>query len=241
MTEPAPKVRKRKWSKRSLWIFIVVNILGLVLIFPVLPTIMPLVRIWWDTRSQESFEQQNQPGPSEGVTDFTEGGISGDAAEAPHQPVDNTGFSGLTNQLDVVQNLDSAELDKIVALQFGPKPELTANTGVFDRDSAVFHSIKKTMPTLEGKQYHCYEVDLVDQNGLHQVHMDCYEEPDLDYERSMATLQLVNQNPQLKKIYDAFSHLLGEQSSTSTNEVEEPSGGNKPAFRIEHPQAVPEK
>ncbi len=241
MMEPTPKVRKRKWSKRSFWIFIIVNVLGLVLIFPVLPTIMPLVKIWWDTRSQESFEQQNRPGSGGDVTDFTGGEFSGEGTQGPPQTVDSSGLSGLTNQLDVVKNLDAAEIDRIVALQFGAKPEPATNSGVFDRDSAVFHSIKKTMPTLDGKQYHCYEVDLVDENGLHQVNLDCYEEPDLDYERGMATLQLVNQNPQLKKIYDAFSHLLSEQSSTSTNTVEESGGGNKPAFRIENPQSVSEK
>ncbi|MDA1276189.1 MAG: hypothetical protein O2960_19415 [Verrucomicrobia bacterium] len=232
---PSQKPKKRRWGKRSLWTFIIVNVLGIVLILPILPTILPLVRIWWDTRSQESFERQSQSDQKSSVTDFTEGG--GSETPLPNNPAPQTEptFNALTNSLEVVKNLDDSEIAKIIALQYGEKSKAATNSTTFDRDSAVFHSIKKTMANLNGRQYHCYEVDLVDQSGNHKIHVDCFEEPDLDYERSMATLELVNQNPQLKKIYDAFSQFLGEQSSNPTNAAGTAPSENDPSFRFERP------
>lgn len=209
------------------------NVLGVVLIIPVLPTIMPLIRIWWDTRSQESFERQAQSESRIRVTDFTE------FARQPPSPPNivlaqtRPSLSALTNDLDVVSNLDESEIAKIVAFQFGEKAKRSTDPGTFDRDSAVFHSIKKSVQTQDGKQYHIYEIDLVDQSGNHSTSWDVSEGPDLDYERSMATLDLVNNNAQLKQIYDAFSYFLGEQSSNATNAMEETNGGTNPLFQIE--------
>jgi len=213
----------------------IVNVLGIVLILPILPTILPLVRIWWNTRSQESFERQSHPEQKTRVTDFTQGGDAGQPLSVNPAPQSDPALNALTNSLDVVQNLDDSEIAKIIAFQYGERTRQPTNSTTFDRDSAVFHSIKKTIANLNGRQYHCYEVDLVDQSGNHKVHVDCFEEPDLEYERSMATLELVNQNPQLKKIYDAFSQFLGEQSSNSTNAPDSAPSENNPSFRFEQP------
>lgn len=231
--DPVRNPKKRKWGKWSLWTFIIVNVLGAVVIIPLFLAVMPLIRIWWDTRSQENFERHAQTETPIRVTDFTESAGNTLVPQREVTPKIEQSLSSLTNDLDVVSDLDESELAKIVALQFGEKAERSTDPGTFDRESSVFHSIKKSMVTLDGKQLHCYEVDLVDQNGNHSTHVDCFEEPDLDYERSMATLELVNSNTQLKKIYEAFSSFLGEQSSNPTNATEESTDENNPSFRIE--------
>jgi hypothetical protein len=209
---------KRPWRKWRYRTFILVNVIGIVIAIPLLSSVFPLVRIWWTTRSQESFikhERSTRAAHPPAVA--VASSESNDAiSDAPHTP--ENAWQGLTNQLGVVAKLSDTELQTIVASQFGAKKR-SAQTSTFDRDSAVFHSIARKMATLQGKQYYCYEIDLVDENGNHKTHVDYYEKPDMDYERSMATLNLVNGNPQLKKIYDAFAHVLAEKSSGSNSTV----------------------
>ena len=120
----------------------------------------------------------------------------------------------LTNRLGAINHLSDRDIQGIISSQFGQKKRRGANPAVFDRDSAVFHKITRKLVTVEGKLHYRYEVDLVDENGNHRIQNEMLEEPDMDYERSIATLNLVNSNPQLKKIYDAFSHVLAERSAS---------------------------
>lgn len=222
--------KRRPWR---FWIVVFLNLAGVVVAIPLLVVVFPLLEIWWDTHSQENFTRHqaaSRPRPAAQSAPAK--------ANPPATPqVDSakgtlSALAGLTNNLNLVGALNREELDKIVATQFGKQKPTQADPGTFDSDSSVFDKITRSTAIVKGKEYYCYEVDLVDQNGNHKIHTDCFEKPDLDYERSMAALELVNSNPQLKKIYKAFSHVLAEKSSPS----EDRSGVAttvKPAIRIE--------
>ena len=51
--------------------------------------------------------------------------------------------------------------------------------------------------------------------------MDVSAEPDPDYERSMMTLDLIEKNPERKKIYDAFSHAMTSSVESNKDGEEE--------------------
>lgn len=219
--------KRSRWRKWSFWTFIAVNVLGVVLIIPLIPTVYPLVRIWWDTHSEANFRKHEVAS----ARTATPAAVQAPQALEP-TPAALSLLTGLTNNLKLVEHLSTDELDKIVASRFKAKQGRAGNAAEFDRDSAVFHKIKRSLTTIEGKQFFCYEVDLVDQSGNHQVHIDCFEKADLDYERSMATLEVVNNNPQLKKIYQAFAHILAEKSSAPDKD-ESVAAAEKPSFRLE--------
>jgi hypothetical protein len=209
--EPMAKPKWRRWSYRA---FVIVNVAGIIVAIPLIVATVPLLKIWWDTRSQESLIrreiQTHNNSPKTAVT--TVESRSSTQAPPPATP-ELPSLSALTNQLSVVGNLKEDELDKIVAYKFGAKKRSEADPTKFDSDSAVLHKISRSIATVSGKAYYCYQVDLVDENGNHKTNTEYYEKPDLDYERGMATLELVNNNPQLKKIYNAFAHVLAEKSA----------------------------
>lgn len=202
----AGRRRGRLWARR---IFIAVNVAGVVLAMPLLSAVFPLLRIWWDTRSQASVTANATLEANARARSETR------PVEKPDEAAAAVDLQSLTNQLDVIRDLSDAEIHGIVTSQFGERKRRGADPAKFDRESAVFHNITRTTRIVNGKEVYCYEVDLVDENGNHRIQMEYCEQPDMDYERSMATLRLVNGNPQLKKIYDAFAHVLAERSSSS--------------------------
>jgi hypothetical protein len=217
--------RPSRWKRKGFWIFVIINVAGLLLIIPLLKAVGPLLGIWWNTRSQDSITRHvaaSARAPRAVVNNEKPAEI-----EAAPDPV----FSDLTNKLNVLQGLSDSEIQKIVAQKFGAKKPQSEKPAVFDRDSAVFHKITRKTTNLQGKDYYCYEIDLVDQNGNHSTQADCFNKPDVDYERSMATLDLIEKNPQLKSIYSAFAHVLGEKSSDPKNTG--PSTGPGPSLRFE--------
>lgn len=235
-TPPPPP--KSRWTKRGWWIFILLNIAGLLLIIPLLSAIGPLVGIWWNTRSQDSVTRQvadsrkqspaAPPAAGRGVPSTRPAETRPSTAEAD--------LAALTNQLNLVKGLSDEEIKKMVAKQFGQKKKPQGDPSKFDRGSAVFHKIERTVSTIQGKEYFCYEIDLADQNGNHTIQVDCFDKPDVDYERSMATLQLIEKNPQLKSIYNAFSHVLAEKAEQAdTNKSQPPP----PPIRFEGKRPVP--
>lgn len=221
--DPSEPKKQNRWKRPGFLIFVGVNVLGVVIAIPLISAVYPLMSIWWNTRSQESVQRYVERSTS------AETNRNSFKVAQPAEP----SINNLTNQLAMVEGLSEAELSKIVAHQFGAKKETTSDPSKFDRDSAVFHDIQRIVRVVNGLQLYCYEVDLVDQNGNHRKQLDCFEEPDPDYERSMATLQLVQSNPQLKKIYSAFAHVLAEQSSNPTNANPNPS--TPPVIRLEKP------
>ena len=232
--------KRRRWRRWGYWTFIGSNVVGLIIIIPLMAAVLPLLKIWWNTRSDESLRKHTQESSQVASTNSHQ--ISNGGKVVPTNSVSHTESSleALTNQLGLVSNLDQDGLDKIIESQFGKKKRLDVNPGQFDRDSAVFHEIKRTMETINGKKYFCYELDLVDQNGNHKINVDYVEKPDADYERSMATLALIKSNPQLQKIYKAFSHVLAEKASAA-NDAESTSGVQEPALRLEKAPAIEKK
>ena len=232
--------KRRRWRRWGYWTFIGSNVVGLIIIIPLLAAVLPLLKIWWNTRSDESL-RKHAPESSQ-VPSANSHQISNSAKVVPASSVSQAepGLEALTNKLGLVSNLDQEGLDKIIESQFGKKKRLDVNPEQFDRDSAVFHEINRTMETINGKKYFCYELDLVDQNGNHKINIDYFEKPDVDYERSMATLALIKSNPQLQKIYKAFSHVLAEKASAA-NDAESSSGVEKPALRLEKAPALEKK
>jgi len=217
---------RRKWQRWSYRAFVIANVIGVVVAIPLIIEMCPLIKVWWDTRSQESLSQRieaNSPAAAAKSQQKTSKSEADSAAKD---------LNSLTNQLGAVSKLNDDELKKIVAYQFGAKKPSQADPTQFDRDSSVLHKITRSIATIKGKQYYCYEVDLVDENGNHKTHVDCFEKPDLAYERGMATLELVNNNPQLKKIYAAFAHVLAEKSAEAEEDDPSAPAASEPAIRL---------
>jgi hypothetical protein len=221
----ARKSRRWKW-----WIFAAINLLGLILILPLLKLTVPLIGIWWHTRSQASLQSGSalpSVAPPEADTNLTETKETVSTNALPAEAL-----QPLTNQLSIVDSMSEKELQQIVAQHFGVvAPGETNKSGQFDLASAVFDSISKTNVVYRGKTYFGYLVDLVDQNGRHKTNVDCFVEPDLEYERSLQTLQLINGSPQLKKIYRAMAGSLAAKSANATNAGPEPV--DNPVLRLE--------
>jgi hypothetical protein len=230
--KPTRKRWWRRWGRWGLWAFIAVNVGGLFLILPLLKAVFPLIGIWWHTHSLANFKTHQQNSAQSALV------ASRNPADEPGPrttgPAVDTGqaFDTLTNQLQVIDKLSSQDLNRIVAARFGAKKAPVGDPKKFDEGSAVFDTISSTNLVLEGKTYYCYRVDLVDQNGNHKVNYDYFNEPNLEYERSKATMELVNRTPQLKKIYDVMSYILAEKSSAATNAPV--SANDLPAFRVEN-------
>lgn len=237
-TPPPPP--KSRWTKRGWWIFIFLNIAGLLLIIPLLSAIGPLVGIWWNTRSQDSVTRQvaDSRKDSAASAPASKPGTSSSPLPPSPQSTADADLAALTNQLNLVKGLSDEEIKKMVAKQFGQKKKPQGDPSKFDRGSAVFHKIERTVATIQGKEYFCYEIDLADQNGNHTIQVDCFDKPDVDYERSMATLQLIEKNPQLKSIYTAFSHVLAEKAEKADTNKSQPVA---PAIRFEGKLPVPPK
>jgi hypothetical protein len=231
-TKTGPK--RRRWG---FWLFVLVNVAGGILAIPLLSAVFPLLGIWWDTRSEQSFLRHEQRSAQLSMTNSAATAAKFTAVE-PTPPADPS-LGALTNSLHLLANLKEEELNKIVAYQFGKQKQSKADPAKFDRDAAVFHAIKRTIQEIDGKRHYCYAVDWVDPNGNHESQLDCFEKPDLDYERSIATLELVNGNPQLKKIYQAFAHVLGEQSA-APEQAQTAATDKKAELRIE-PEAMPDR
>ena len=172
---------------------------------------------WWHTFNEDNYAQSRQSDGNEhseyaltedSSSQFTYRGESATTLTPKNGP-GATGLNQLSGRIKAIENLAESEIEKIVAFKFGNKATPETDPEQFDQDSAVFDTISKTMETIEGRVYHCYHIDLVDQHGNHRIQVDCYEDVNLDMERSMQTMQLVNGNPQLKKIYAAASHFFG--------------------------------
>jgi hypothetical protein len=212
---------KRRWKR---WTFVGLNLAGLLLVIPLVKVVLPLVGIWWNTRSQDRLNA-TQLKPSA-------------AFVAPARSLSSNGSStnsqtlqSLTNQLAIVDALSEQDIKQIVAQHFGTSSTAATNLDQFDLASAVFDSISRTNFDYRGKTYYGYAVNLVDQSGHHKTNIDCFPEPNLEYERSLQTLNLINGSPQLKKIYRAMAGSLAEQSSSPTNAASESS--DIPDFRLE--------
>lgn len=222
-TDPASRPPRRRWRW---WLFVTINVGGLLLIIPLLKAVIPLLEISWRTRSAEALRARE-----------TNAGASAEApvvvtTNAPGVPIASSSgpLQQLTNQLKDVEHLSEKDLEQIVAQHFGVSARPATNTTQFDMPSAVFDSISRTTVTVLGKTYYGYQVNLVDQNGHHKTNIDCFAEPNLEYERSLATMELINNSPQLKTIYRAMAAGLAERSSTNMpNETEGPA----PAFRLD--------
>ena len=218
-SEPPVSKPKRSWKW---WALVGINVIGLALVIPLLQVAVPLTRIWWQTRSQSSLVAAASRPPSSFAT--------ADVAVATEDIQTNNQLQSLTNQLSTVSGLSETEIQQIVAQQLGSAAAVTSDDGRFDLASAVFESISRTNVVYQGKTYYGYRVTLVDQHGRHKTNVDCFAEPNLEYERSLQTLELINGSPQLQKIYRAMAGNLAARSSTNSDPD---SGEGRPAFRLE--------
>jgi len=227
-----PKKKRPPWKRWGWWGFVLINLAGLLLIIPLLRSVSPLLGIWWNTRSQASFRRyQNESAKSPPAPSPTARAADLKAIAATPSTDTNVGFQTLTNQTKVLENLTDQDLRQIVALKFGGKKPPGSDPKAFDKNSAVFDKITSSTLQVDDKTVYHYEIDLVDQNGNHAISLEDFAEPNLEYERGKAALELINNNSQLKRIYDAMAYMLAEKSSASTNPPANPAT-NEPAFRL---------
>jgi sensor c-di-GMP phosphodiesterase-like protein len=234
---PYERPARPRWRK---WLLISINVAGLILIIPLLKVAIPLAEVWWHTRSQSSLQAYERASKTHSAAAQTQNSAAANNAERPPSTASSDdSLQKLTNQLNVVQALSDNDIQQIVAQHFGVKKSPSATKSQFDMDSAVFDSISKTTIVYKGTTYYGYQVNLVDQNGQHRTNIDCYTEPNLDYERSMATMDLINNSPQLKRIYNAMSSSLAEKSSSSSKDNDKSGSSTAdPALRID-PSSAP--
>jgi hypothetical protein len=102
-----------------------------------------------------------------------------------------------------------------VTLKYGARKKSGVDTNVFDQAGAVFEKITRFTTNIDGHTHYGYVVTFVDPNGNHDTQTDLFEEPNLEYERSLATLELIAKNPQLKRIYQAMAYVLAEKAQTN--------------------------
>jgi hypothetical protein len=226
------KPGKRRWMRWGFWAFIGVNVAGIVLIYPLCKAVPSLIGIWYHSRSQASFQAyQRKQAPASSQTPVLTASPAMASTNAPAETPPS--FNRLTNQLDTVARISDSDLSQIVASQFGGKSRGAADPKKFDADSAVFSRISSTNLTISNVTYYAYEIDLVDENGNHKVNVELFTQPNLDYERSKAAMELINGNPQLKRIYQAMAYVLAEKSTAATNRAPD-SPSDAPAMRLEH-------
>ena len=224
-----PPRKRRRWA---LWAFVIFNVIALPLLVPVLKPVIPLLAVWWNTRSQESFSLSHGAAvPSKSPQQNADARAVASSSTGTANQAD-LALESLTNQLSVLEQFSDSELAQVVSQNFGSAGTLSTNTGQFDLDSAVFESISKTTINHRGTNYYTYLVKLVDQTGNCRTNLDCFLEPNLDYERSLAAMELINRSPQLKRIYRAMAGALAERSTPADNEGPDLQT-NAPVLRFE--------
>jgi hypothetical protein len=196
---------KHLWKRRGWWAFLFLNLACLLLIIPLLQSVPSLVGIWWHTRSRDHFKSEP-----------AQAGAPIHSARARATPSNSTPAlvdpQTLTNKMGAIQDLPDSEIHKIIALKFGENKQVFGDPTVFDQNAAVFEKIKSFTTNIDGKLTYAYEVVWVDPHGNRDISVDYFDEPNLEYERGKATLELIDQNPQLKRIYQAMSYVLAEKS-----------------------------
>lgn len=208
-------------KRRRRIIFWSVNIIGLLLAIPLLKVTWPLLEIVWKTRSSQAIESN---------ADFNDGGdgsIRRDFEQASQQAAADpqASLNELSSKLEGLDDLDEKELDKWAERIFGSgNPPKDPDT--FDLDSAVFSRIEREIKEIEGQPTYVYWIELVDQNDNKAYRFSTSPKPDPDYERSIMTLKLIQENPQLQKIYNAFSHAMTGSSSSTDDDSDEKEAEN---------------
>jgi hypothetical protein len=212
-SESNTRARKRR---RGRFLFWSINILALLLAIPLLKLTWPLLEIAWKTRSSRAIELNIHHQESLGGT------ASGDIKQSFGQVADTgdpASLDQLASKLESLEDLDEDALNLWAKRLFdGGIPP--ADPSTFDLDSAVFSRIEREIKHANGQTLYVYWIELVDINGNKAYRMASSAEPDTDYERSIQTLQLIKENPELQKIYSAFSHAIAT-SSNSSREVSE--------------------
>ncbi len=207
---------KDRRKKRRRIIFWSVNILGLLLAIPLLKVTWPLIEIIWKTRSSQAIESNAD------LQNGGDGSIRKEFETASRQAAADpqASINELSSKLEGLEDLDEEELDKWATRIFG-NGEPPKDPETFDLDSAVFSRIEREIADIEGQQTYVYWIELVDESGNKGYRVSTSPEPDPDYERSMMTLQLIQENPELQKIYNAFSHAIAKQGSPSNQDSDQ--------------------
>ena len=204
-----PPKRRKKW-----WVlFWILNLVGLLLAFPLVKATWPLIQIMWKTRSSDAVAAD---GDFQKSSEGHLGEEFNQMAQSAAQGSDSEVLKKLSSKLDQLGELDQEQLNEWANRLFGEDTTKGASDE-FDLDSATFSRIEKEVREVDGITYHIYLIELIDPQGHKAYRMAAYERPDPDFERSMLTLKLIEENPQLKKIYKAFSHVIGQSANPNNN------------------------
>jgi len=217
---PSDPIRKRR--KRVL--FWSINLLALLLAIPLLKATWPLIEVLWKTRSAAAIAQNMDPDEPDAQ------GMRGDFKRMRDQADPEQAQSSLdklAQQLQGMGPLDQNSLESWATKLFGTQQK-ELGSATFDLDAAVFSRIERVRAEVDGKKVYVYLIELVDPNQNKDYRMDVSVEPDPDYERSMMTLDLIKQNPELQKIYDAFSHAMTSSIQSDAEEDREESSTEGP-------------
>ncbi len=206
------KPKRWTWKRIGIWTFWIVNILCVIIALPLLMSIWPLVKAYWLTRSVSAVESNE-------TFQTNQSSVPSLLANAEEE------LATLNQSMEKIAHLEPEEYDRMVEQYFGDRPAPPENADEFDDDSAVFESIDKIIREVEGVRYHIYFLHMKDANGNRETVQAAFEKPDPEYERSMMVMKTVQENPQLRYIYDSASHLFAkwsvEEEATASEEAPE--------------------
>ena len=134
--EPGPDLPPKKKRRWGWWTVLVLNLLGALLILPLLKVTVPLAKVWWDTRSQESLRSHGLNRAARGDSpEPATAALSNSSVSAPDTSLQgiNGGLEALTNQLGLVEKLSDTDLGQIAARSFGAraKPQLLQPSSIW--------------------------------------------------------------------------------------------------------------
>lgn len=218
-----------KWKRIGKWAFWICNLVGILIAIPILNAIWPLLEVYWATRSDAVVESSQIFQTNQSLILPQIQGTNSPPVEDPAEDP----FAALTSRLDQIANLDRDALDQMASEYFEPAPKPESGETQFDSHSAFFEDIDKIIREIEGQKYHIYIIQWRDQNGNRSTQFATYKKPNADYERSMQVMKLVQSNPQLKNIYDAFSHVFADMAEDQRNAAETNAETNAEADDIE--------
>ncbi len=203
------------WRRIGKWAFWITNLIGVIIAIPLLSAVWPLMNVYWNTRSESAVAANAtfQTNASLALPTAPENAAPPpEPAEVPPSPETHSAFEEIEAQLDQVPDLNQESIEDIIARHFGPTPDPPPDPESFDEESAVFEDIDKVIREIDGTRYHIYLLKMKDRNGNRVTRPAAFEQPNADYERSLQTMKLVQGNPQLKSIYNAFSHVLAQMA-----------------------------
>lgn len=183
---------------------------SLLLILPLIPVLTKLSLIFWNTRSDQAVNKASGRPSAHTVT------------------VPENELQSLAGKLPELQRSDKQKIKQIAEQYLGLKsPSLnshidsTTNSNIFSFDTAIPKRMQRSIinntsePTANPEPAYQYMIEWEDANGNTKYTTVASANPDRELERLMGVLELINENQNLRDIYEIVAPMLLKEGSTS--------------------------